>query len=395
MFGQMNYDKGIKLYNSGDYVNSIAKLQKAIQSRDLHDIEIAMAYILIGSSLSNTGNNNEAINAYNNAEKILSFVLENTSPSDSETISYASQFIFVARLKKKFALARDLFKNKRYDDATNVYDSILQSIDSNSAPELEDQIKSQYITPLIDNSLWHKGNCLYLLKKYDSAIETFKEVIKINPKFSRPYRDIADCYVELDMFDEASRYFTEAEEHSINEHEKIGIIYDKHFMFTYKLRKDKNYQSALDYAKSIPEESNKVLLLKQLLIGRAYFYLENYDEVLNYLLPHVNVDRKLDIIENNSKRGMANTYIGGAYYKQKNYETALKYLKICSDIDYTATADPWVFMGECYIELGEYEKAIEALNKAIQTVREFDTYDIPYLESRINFAEEKMKSDAH
>ena len=89
-------------------------------------------------------------------------------------------------------------------------------------------------------------------------------------------------------------------------------------------------------------------------------------------------------------RGEINRYIGATYYKKNDYETALKYLNKSIQLDSEGAIDTWVFMGESYIALGEYEKAIEPLRKAIEAWKPNDDYDLAYLESRLKFAKEKL-----
>ncbi len=82
------------------------------------------------------------------------------------------------------------------------------------------------------------------------------------------------------------------------------------------------------------------------------------------------------------------------YYKLKNYETALKYLKKSIKQDSEGFYNTCFYMGESYIELGQYEKAIEPLRKAIEGWDPNEDYDLAYIESRLKFAKEKLGDNA-
>ncbi len=292
---------------------------------------------------------------------------------------------FIVSLKKNGKKATELQENGKYTDAIKVYDSVLESISSNSNTESFDDINQIHA-----DSLLNKGKCLMTLKRYDGAIYVLQELLDLVPNSVTAYANIAECYYSSKKYDEALEYYTKADNCSEDDEEKITINLMKKLIIIDKLWLIKDYQAALTEANSMSEENDHLRFVKKAITGTCHFYLENYDEALNYLLPYVDADWLDFINENKPIRGMVYTYVGGVYYKRKNYETALKYLKKCDDNVYSEIADTGLFIGECYIALGEYEKAIDALRKAIEAWGEEDNYDIPYLESRIQFAKEKL-----
>lgn len=449
MFGKSNYDKGSKLHDSGDYNNAIDKFNKALLSGDLNETEIYNAYVLEGSCFINIGNYDEAIKAinyalqwdkthygayyelgiayfkksdyeqslqylekaielnsdhfyswrfkglalkelekYNGAETALKTALKYQSSSNPEMIQTINDEISIIRLKKTGKMAIELQENGKYTDAIKVYDSILESISSNSNTESLDEYNQ-----IRTDSLLNKGLCLKALKRYDAAIDALKELLDLVPDSVIAYAIIAECYSNSKKCDEALEYYTKAENCSDDDDEKIKLNIAKKITIIAKLWLVKNYQAALTEANSMPEENDLLKFVKKSFTGICHFYLENYDEALNCLLPYVDADWIDSATEDNSIRGMVYTYVGGVYYKRKNYETALKYLKKCIEIDFNEIADTGLFMGECYIALGEYEKAIDALRKAVDAWEETDDYDIPYLESRIQFAKDKLAEE--
>lgn len=447
MLGKMHYNKGIKLHDSGDYVNAIEKFNQALNSGELNTDEMYLAYARQGQCLYKIGNFDDAINMfecaikchdddyrayseiatvylymgeyaqslqyidkaiecdstnvelwynkgtilcefkrYDDAEKALDTALEYTLPSDHEAIDTIKTSKYIVHLKKQNEIATELRENEKYEDAIAVYDSILESIDSNSISRDNEELYR-----IRANTLLKKERCLIALEKYDSALGALNELTDLAPYNKNICMDFANCYAELYKFDEASKYWAEAEKLSQNEHEKDEVICIKYTKIFYKLIEKRDHQAELDYAKKIPEDNIALKCAKEYFIGRTHFYLGNYNETLKILLPYIESDWLDSVATGYLGRGWAYTYVAGVYYKQNKYETALNYLNKCAEIDYVELTDTWLFMGECFIALKKYEKAIEALRKAVETWYKTDAYDITHIESRIKFAEEKLR----
>lgn len=365
---------GITYYNKSDYEQSIQYFEKAIELEP-NDFE---PWKFKGLAL-------EKLERYNGAETALKNALKCPSLSDSAIIDSINNKLFIIRLRKSSKKATELQENGKYADAIKVYDSIMENIDSNSVAESSDEIDQIHADSILNN-----GICLKALKKYDSAIGILNKAINLFPDKTNAYIELANCYIQLKKFDEALVYYEKLEDITDDENEKIEINILKKVTVFQKLLLKKDYLAALNEVNSIPERNDESILLKKVFSGICYFYLERYDEALDCMLPYVDAEWIDSATEDNSIRGMVYTYVGGVYYMQKNYETALKYLNKCVQIDFNGLADTGSFMGECYIALGEYEKGLEALRKAVEAWDDIAYYDIPYIESRIQFAKEKL-----
>lgn len=451
MFGKSNLDKGIKLYNSQDYIQAHIKLGYALQSGDLNRNDTYLAYVIDGCCLFHIGNYDDAIEAlkcalqYINshflayrelgrvyaglkdfetsvqylreavkldytdfeswflmAMSLVSIDFENTDETeialktalkysdnqDTEKIDIINQLLYVISFKEEYETGIELIENGNFAYAINVYNSILERIDSNSAVGFADLLNKIHA-----GALFKKGICLYELEKYDSAIEALNDMIDLTPNDTTPYLNIAECYLRLNLFDEAVKWYEKAEKCIDNETEKNYILIRRYTRIFDELLVKKDYQTAFDEANSIPEKNNVFICLKKVYIGICYYYLENYDEALNNLLPYIDsgwIDSAIGVFF----RGEINRYTGGTYYKLNDYETALKYLNKSIQLDSEGFTDTWVFMGESYIELGQYEKAIEPLRKAIEAWDPNEDYDLAYIESRLKFAKEKLGDNA-
>lgn len=447
MFGKSNLNKGIELYNSQDYIQAHIKLNYALQSGDLNRNDIYLAYVTDGCCLFHIGNHDDAIRAHEcalqyinshflayrelgrvyaglkdfetsvqylreavkldytdfeswflMAMSLVSIDFENTDETeitlktalkysdnqDTEKIDLINQLLYVIGFKEEYKTGIELIENGNYADAINIYNSILERIDSNSAGGFADLLNSIHA-----GALFKKGICLYEMEKYESAIEALNEMINLTPNDTTPYLNIAECYLRLNLFDEAVKWYEKAENCIDDETEKNYILIRRYARIFNELLVKKDYQTALDEANSITEKNSVFICLKKVYVGIGHYCLENYDEALNNLLPYTDsgwIDSAIGIFF----RGEINRYIGATYYKNNDYETALKYLNKSIQLDSEGAIDTWVFMGESYIALGEYEKAIEPLRKAIEAWKPNDDHDLAYLESRLKFAKEKL-----
>lgn len=457
MFGKSNLKKGADLHISGDNANAIKKLNKAILSGELDNFEMYSAYLLLGSCYYETNEFDESISAlqsalqwgsfendhlayrllglaysrkgnyesslqyldkaielmptdcesltrkglilgilgrYNEAETAYNTALRYANSADPNDINLnyidaIHHFRFITRLEKKYSEAEKLQMNKDYVDAVNIYNSILESIDSYSDSKDDD-----YINVIHVDSLLNKGRSFYALKQYDSAIEVLKKVFAIELNNGSAHYELAGCYIRLGKFDEAIESYTHAEYCSDNNDARVKINALKKSLIVQKLLVEKDYQAALDEANSIPEIDEQSIFMKKSSIGKCRNYLGNYDEALKYLLPYADADLTDTSTVDNIMRSNVCAEVGKIYNKQKNYETALKYLNKSIQLNSDGFTDTWLFMGESYIELGQYEKAIEPLRKAIEGWDPNEDYDLAYIESRLKFAKEKLGDNA-
>lgn len=85
----------------------------------------------------------------------------------------------------KIVLARRLFEAQSYKDAYFVVESVLRVEPQNSL------------------FLYEKGKILVKMRKYDRAIDVFKEMRSIDPKNYRIYLHLCDLYRYIGMYDKA------------------------------------------------------------------------------------------------------------------------------------------------------------------------------------------------
>ena len=108
---------------------------------------------------------------------------------------------------------------------------------------------------------------------------------------------------------------------------------------------------AFDYALAINENSFMPHIAK----ANCYTTLENYPKAISTLNEALNFCKEKDLIF---------ATIGANYYKMKNYEVAAIYFKKAAYLT-PAYVEAWTQIALCYIEMNDFNSAIEYLNKGI------------------------------
>lgn len=148
-------------------------------------------------------------------------------------------------------------------------------------------------------------------KDYNQAISYLIKSVNAKPSFNQCYLEIAVCYFELGNFQQAVTY--------LNQYLKVNQQDD----FAYALR------------------------------ARAYANLDNNDSALSDILTAIALENSLDyrLLE------------GKILYNMKRYSQAKEKLeKLTDEIQ---TAEVYKYLGLCNAELGNYNEAIDSLDKSI------------------------------
>ena len=106
---------------------------------------------------------------YDDAEKTLNLALLSVGSINTGLISQGNHLLYLISLKKKYTIATELMKNGKYDDAINVYDSIVERIDADTRNSAD--AKVIYLDSLRDRDI-----CLKAIGKNDSATDAFDKL---------------------------------------------------------------------------------------------------------------------------------------------------------------------------------------------------------------------------
>jgi DNA-binding CsgD family transcriptional regulator len=260
---------------------------------------------------------------------------------------------------------------------TDVY--LKYSNDSLSFP-IKDSLYQRLIISLLDNE---KFELLIGHLRYYNQI--FKEYPKQLSYGNRLIAEIKEQYSEKDSakfyFEKAIHFAQEANDtnlllRAIN---GIGMNYSYRFSFA---TGNKYYLKAIELAKLSNnlemENSIKVNLASNLL------YIEKYDEVLSKVREALNY---FESVKDSVAIGDMLTWIGVCYYRMNKLDSALyfgqKATRILEKKSEFALANATSTLGNVYLKLKQYDKALENYNVTLSILKKFN-FPIEFNTSYLN-----------
>ena len=259
-----------------------------------------------------------------------------------------------------------LIKQKQYDDAK---EKLLLASEYNTKDvrplymtaivEIETEQYDEALTKLLNiisvteknYEALHNIAYIYFKKKdYDLAISYAKKVLSIYRQKIETYLILGDIYTIKNMEKEALQFYEMAEMNGI----KTFFLY---ISWGVSLQKFNKHEQAIEKF----HKANECLKTKN--VDEIYARLAlSYLKTGNTILAEQNTQQALDI---NSHNYIANRVAAKAELSKKNYETAISYLEKCED-DFTNKGTTYSIMAQCYVGLGENEKAQQFYEKAIE-----------------------------
>ncbi len=201
----------------------------------------------------------------------------------------------------KFILANHFVRNQEFEKAAKIY----SQIDINTLPQAQ---KYEYY--------YKSGHCQFMLKDYDNAKNSFKNVKDARSKFAV-----------------AATYF-------------YGHI----------LYEEKEYNKALREFLSLKNEKNFGKIVPYY-IAQIYYHEAKYDELIS-------IASELSNKSESKKSAELNKMLGDAYYKLGRYSEAIPYLEKSLQSPNVATPQDYYLLGFTLLEEKQYDKAKIYLEKA-------------------------------
>ncbi|MHA1311002.1 MAG: tetratricopeptide repeat protein [Candidatus Helarchaeota archaeon] len=235
-----------------------------------------------------------------------------------------------------------LIKLNRFDEALN---NLRESLRIHR--ELKDIVEESYVLAMI-------GKCLKLQKRYNEALESYKNAIKVIENneleeqvlvYINYYGEIGKIYLKMGDYDNALKYFKITNEM----HEKnIDKIFSDEFLRFQRVGK-------LGVADSLQN------------IGELYELKGDYDQAIEYYKQSLNYYDEIDIIDD---KAIVLQKLAKIYRILEDYQNAYDVLKEASEIHYKFK-DMRNFALDleqmCEIISFEYpDEAIKLLNKCLQ-----------------------------
>ncbi|GLB52609.1 hypothetical protein NBRC110019_16490 [Neptunitalea chrysea] len=219
------------------------------------------------------------------------------------------------------------------------------------------------------------------LENYDMAIAHYKKAIVIDSTIQLQKFELAKIYFQVKQFETSANLYNKLiEQDSINPtfYFNLGLVYDHmgkkplayaNYEKAYEV--DSNYLKAsykLATAALLNHryEHCKELIEKGLAINPNNLDFINLYAVYNYDLSHYEEAIKYFKILINNKQTSATIYrrLGICYYNSNMYIEASKAFEQ-QKIREPRNPEVYNYLGLCYNKIGDYEKALENLNKAV------------------------------
>lgn len=270
-----------------------------------------------------------AENNDDDAEKLLDNFLKKHSDS------YRTAYI-------NFYLGRYYYKNNKYQEA-------IDKLAGLNADEIPEKYQTEYKFQL--------AYCYFVKKKFEEAQPLFASIKNIKEKYYYPsnyYYAFISFY--KNQYDQALKSFLD-----IEDSEMFSSVIPYYVSQIYYLKKD--YPKTIDYIKSHIEKPN-VLYTDEMnqLLGECYFQQSDYEKALPLLEKRVAKGekvRKEDIYE-----------LAYSQYKLQKYEDAVVNFLQLNLVDDTLGQNATYALADCYLKLGDKEKAKAAFQSA--STKKFD-----------------------
>ncbi len=305
------YDKAMQLMEEGRYNDSVKHFQKAIEEND----ENAEYYIGYGMALNSLGMYEEAIKEFDK-------VYQDTDNKISEQNNK----------KMYFGHAAAYYGMNEYNKALEACDKALEI--------------AQY--EYMDKNLKYiKAASEQILGNADKAVKIYSDIIKEDDKDADVYMKRGSLYETEGKDKEALDDYNKAIELDKSCYDAYFELYNVYV----KMEQDNKAEEILKKLTDIKADSADKLLQQ----GRAYYYLGDYSAASSSL-------KKAAEEKNNE----ADYYLGLVYMAQSDYQEAVVYFQKYIDSNGSGMlSEAYNQIAGCYIELEEYDKAEDYLDKGI------------------------------
>jgi len=232
-----------------------------------------------------------------------------------------------------------LFKKNSYEKAINQFKKIIK------------------IDPKYSQAHYNIGTIFFNLSKFREAVDYFNSAIVINKEFFEAYFNLAECYRNLDIVDEAIINFKRCLKYKPNDFEiynNLGLVYQKTNQFDYALN---NFKKALEINPDFFQAYNN--------LGVLCLERGQLEESIIYFNKCIQINREFVPAYNN---------LGMALNKKRKYSSAILILEEGLKIE-PNFKNIYANLAVSFKKSGKTFKAIEFLEKELLNNRSFEVLE--------------------
>jgi TolA-binding protein len=288
---------------------------------------------------------------------------------------FAQQTAYFEDISERIQMARELYRQEKYNSAYQEFDKITRQVDPESEIYSEAQfyksvsaLKSgltagykmvdRFIenfpeSPYLNRAWFNLGNYQFERKHYAAVLRSYAEVDQAElDEFERVQFKYQNGYSHL-MMDNEEQALAEFEEikDANNIYSRPASYYWAHIMY---LRG--NYQSALEGFSRLNGDPTYSRVIP-LYVSHIYYKQEKYQEVVDYTVSI------LDDVEEEHRTELSKI-VGDSWFHLREYEKAIPYLETYYETSGPKTREDNYILGYCYYITGNYEGAVPLLENA-------------------------------
>lgn len=331
------YLKGLFYQSEGLYNEALVQFYQALH----HDSTSATIYNSIAENHVNLGH-------YDSALILLKKALQK-DPKNIESLELMADCYFrlrddpnaISTYKKILAI------NPYNEDARKYLIFLLEKTrDDLGLAEQYNQLNEYYGKDEIN---LNKIADLYLKHKdYDKALDAYYQILKIDTLNASAYYFIGNVYKEKGMIAEADTAYHKALELKPDYDEAIqelALLY----------RNEQKWQDVIDLIEGGKYQVDSLQIFPKILAAEAHYYLRQYDEARNIILPLLRMDNAPDDLYE---------LIARVEFEAKNYAKAKAYLLYLLDKDENNKI-AWIYLGFTFLDTGKEDSAAVIYQKAL------------------------------
>ncbi|MBD3230665.1 MAG: tetratricopeptide repeat protein [Candidatus Lokiarchaeota archaeon] len=303
---------------------------------------------------------------------IIGYLLNNSRSNDSKMFDSNADIRFKEKFNKLieslhekegklFILsikARDFIESKQLDLALGTLDKALDIADKKSDQRMKCMILDLYAE-------------VYIQKGFDDALEKLDEAREISANINYQAMIIqilmkkAKLFYNLKRYNEAIELYKEAFDLAIDQKAYNEAMYISFFLgiiFVVVKNREESLKynfEALKYSRQLNNKTNEAKVLQS--IAYDYNYQKNYNEAEKYFNQALEIERELGDIDQQANLcfTLGNLYRNEGKYVKSNefYQLFLKLAENNDNIRRKTFADANMYIGSNFKELREYEKA--------------------------------------
>ena len=322
------YHLGLAYYTSENFVEAEKNLKKAIELTDNNTI-----YMILYA--------NAALKAqkYEGAIDVLEKLIKQNPNNDTHKYNLACAYEGANQLEQASKIIEKLLTFNLNSNPLKMYLADLyakRGMVESAKVLYSDIISSGFTTPDV---LYQYAVLCVKANESDAGEDIFKKLIKDNPKWAIPYKDLAIIYLGRKFFDRAAENFAKAYE---LEPDNISIVYE--YANYFHLMAD--FKKAQELYDNLLDKYN----LSATMLGSVALNCISLNQI----------DKAKELLEKAIKMEPQNVnvlfYLAQVYFIKKNFENAKQLLEDA----YTLMASPEIanLLAQVYFELGNYKKAL-------------------------------------